>query len=972
MTNDTTWILNGFTIVKAGVTLTIDPGTYIQADPTSRGTLLVDRGAWLVAAGTKDQPITFRGEPGAERGQWGGIVLLGKGISNQVDPRNPSPNFQYEALTWARFTGRDDDDSSGVLTYVRLDGPGYPIMVDRELNGITLCAVGRKTKISHVQVNRGDDDGFEWFGGAANADHLIVTNETDDSYDIDHGYSGTIDYMIAIQRVEPPRERGVGSLLPFEPVGDNVIECSSSQGGEPRKSQLHWSHLTLIDNGGAGGVMDAKEDCAGTYEKVVMVAGGITPDSASVWALRAQGDFVISNITAPVPKLEFKDAFITGRWKKLIDVTALGVRNRDDSLAQVSLLQDVLKKYFKAVPYDSIHSFGLYKDLSPSDPAIIAAKAGAIVDGDLWYKDWTLPGTMDFPLGDTPNAGPPAVTFARTEGDLNAPASFTLKATATDADGIATLEILKGETVVASSTTGSVSFDTANVAAGSYTYTVRAKDNHAFNKLTTTQNLSVVVANPAPTVGLIRTGAENLVAPASFTLVGSATDVDGIASLEILLGNTVLGSNATGALGVDIANLAAGTYTYTIRAKDANTADPKTSSQELLVVVAEPPPNVPPTVTLEGPSEVVIAPGSFTLNATATDTDGAIASLQILEGTTVLGGSNTGSLSVPLTGKVAGTYTYTVKATDNHATDPKTVTGTLTVIVHEPPPVENVDSALVSLTLVNTETLIAPASFTLLATADDANGIDTLQVLLDGEVVATGTKLTLSVPIANKAAGTYKYTVRAKDKHPTDPKVSTRELEVVVTAPAPNVAPSLAFTRSNESDTLRAPASLTLHALAEDPNGIDTLQILLNGKVVGTSTNGVLSVPLTGLMAGSYTYTARAKDKHLMDPRVTVKELSFVIKPAAPPVALANPLHDLSEIHGVTSRGQDLVLESAGYGKVNVAVWSLSGRPLGARNVNLMQGQNTIPMGNLRGVHIVRLSNGDKGRSARVVFNALK
>jgi hypothetical protein len=107
-----------------------------------------------------------------------------------------------------------------------------------------------------------------------------VTNETDDAFDIDLGYTGTSQYMIGIQRVEEPRVRPPGSTVPFEPVGDNVIECSSTQGGNLPLSNLNWSNLTMIDNGGAGGVLDAKEECAGVWKKAVFIAGGIN-DSAS-------------------------------------------------------------------------------------------------------------------------------------------------------------------------------------------------------------------------------------------------------------------------------------------------------------------------------------------------------------------------------------------------------------------------------------------------------------------------------------------------------------------------------------------------------------------------------------------------------------------------------------------------------------------------------------------------------------------
>ncbi len=1154
LSKDTLWIMNGYTIVKAGVTLTIEAGTTIQASTANRATLLVDRGAWLIAAGTKDQPITFRGEIGSERGTWGGIVLLGKGISNQ------GGNLQYEALGWARFGNNKNDDSSGVLTYVRLDGPGFPIAVDRELNGVTLCAVGSKTVMHHVQVHRGDDDGFEWFGGSVNADHLVVTQQTDDNFDIDHGYSGTIDYMIGIQRTEAPRPRQPGSTLPFEPVGDFVIECSSSQSDLRPLSNLHWSHLTLIDNGGYDGAVDLKEQCAGTYEKMVIVAGGAKLDSASGWGFRIQGDLTAANITAPTPALELKDVFLTGNWKKQYEFAGLSAKGTD-SLNQVNLVKDVMNAKIKNYPYATTHSFGLYKDLSPSNPDIIAAKAGAIVDGDLWYKGWTLDGTMDFPLGDDPvppNAGAPVVTLTRTGADLSAPASFTLNATATDPEGIANLEILQGVTVLASSTTGSVSFDVTNAASGSITYTVRAKDKHPLNPLTQTQNLVVVVANPAPTVDLTRTGSDNLVAPASFTLNATASDLDGIATLEILQGSTILGSNATGSLGVNVTNLAQGIYTYKVQAKDIN-ADQKTSSKELIVVVQAPPPNKAPVVNLsrigetilvapagftlnatasdsdgvisnlqilEGSTvlgnsvtgslsvpvsgvtagnhtytvkatdnhatepktsskdlivsvevpppnkapivnltrtgETLIAPAGFTLNATASDPDGAIASLQILEGTTVLGGSNTGSLAVSISGKVPGTYTYTVKATDNHATDPKTVTQVLTVTVFDPPALVNASGPTVDLKLASNDSLVGPANFTLVASADDADGIDTLQVLLDGKVVASGSSVSLVVPITKMVAGVYTYTVRAKDKHATDPKVTTKTLIVTVNAAAaniapkvtlirtgaetligpanfqllanaedvdgidslqvllngkvlatgtsinlvvpvanldagtytyivrakdkhindplvkidslvvnvnaaaPNIAPTMSFIRGG-ADTLYAPSSFSLVALASDQDGIDTIQITLNGVVLGTSTNGTLTVPLTGKAAGTYTYVARAKDKNSRDPKETKSELVVVIK--SMPVAIAIPLRDFNGIHVFASHGQNLVIQSSGFGSVKIAIWSVSGHFMGTREVNLKQGQNSIAMGNLHGVHIVRLSNGKMSRSARVVFS---
>ncbi len=398
LTRDKIWILKGFVVVKKGITLTIEPGAFIVSDAVTKGTLIVDRGGYLVAAGTRESPITFTG-PTEERGSWGGIALLGKGVSNQgYDPSCPScpSDVAFEAINWAFYGGNDDNDSSGVLTYVRIENAGFPVDVDREMNGLTLAGVGSRTLIHHLQVDRSDDDGIEFFGGAVNADHLIVTRHTDDGFDIDHGYHGSIDYMIDIQRLEPGRPRP-GSVIGAEPVGDNGIECGSSQGELSPRTHPHWSHITIIDNGKAFGPFQAKEDCGGTFEKMVLVAGGAHPDSASVWGININGPQTLSGLVSVPPRLEFKDVFLTGNWRNPFQVD--GPAGASLPPSDVAAARVILDGSIRQLPFAATGNYGLNKDLSPADPGITAAGAGAIVAGDLWYQDWTLPGTVDFPLG---------------------------------------------------------------------------------------------------------------------------------------------------------------------------------------------------------------------------------------------------------------------------------------------------------------------------------------------------------------------------------------------------------------------------------------------------------------------------------------------------------------------------------------------------------------------------------------------
>ncbi len=398
LTADKIWILKGFTMVTNGATLTIDPGTTIQGDSTVRGTLLVDRGARIDAAGTAAAPITFRG-PTADRGMWGGLVLLGRATAN------PGPYNQYEALPWAIYggNGSHENDNSGTLTYVRLDGPGFPVAVDRELNGITLCAVGSGTVIHHVQVHRGDDDGFEWFGGSVNTSHLVVTNTVDDSYDTDFGYSGNSQYMIAIQSVEPPRQRGGTSATPIETVGDRGVECGSN--GDPSNEPVTkptWKNLTFIDNGRSGGPFEAKQGCGGFYEKMVLVGGG-GDTSRSDWMMNFDGKETIVGISDPNSSyLDFKKTYLTGKWKNAFNFIAnpAGSPNGGATQGEIDNAIAVVNATIKQRPRSSIGGYGLYQNLKPSLPEIAADSAGAIVGNDLWYQGWTLTNTVKFDSGD--------------------------------------------------------------------------------------------------------------------------------------------------------------------------------------------------------------------------------------------------------------------------------------------------------------------------------------------------------------------------------------------------------------------------------------------------------------------------------------------------------------------------------------------------------------------------------------------
>ena len=187
--------LDGWVYVDAGATLTIQPGTIIRG--TNKSVLSVEKGGKIMAVGTSAEPIVFTSSQGAgfrSNSDWGGLVINGNGINNLAGGTGTA-----EGGIGSPYGGADNTDNSGVLAYVRIEFPGYEVATGSEVNGLTLNSVGSGTTIDHVQVSYSGDDGYEWFGGAVNAKHLISYKTEDDDFDTDNGYSGMIQFAVILR-----------------------------------------------------------------------------------------------------------------------------------------------------------------------------------------------------------------------------------------------------------------------------------------------------------------------------------------------------------------------------------------------------------------------------------------------------------------------------------------------------------------------------------------------------------------------------------------------------------------------------------------------------------------------------------------------------------------------------------------------------------------------------------------------------
>ncbi|MGN6619351.1 MAG: hypothetical protein ACTHJ5_19400 [Ilyomonas sp.] len=218
-TKDKTYRLRGYVYVTNGATLTIDPGTKIISSKDSAGVLVIYRGAKIMAQGTANEPIVFTsGETTPAPGDLGGVVIVGQATVNgnhSVLEGGVDPQFSV-------FGGTNDADNSGILKYVRIEYAGKAVNPGDEINGLSLYGVGSGTTIDYIQVVRGLDDAYEFFGGAVNCKHLIAYNCADDDFDMDDGFHGKIQFAISVKDPQFTDNKGTSGDISNNFEVDNV------------------------------------------------------------------------------------------------------------------------------------------------------------------------------------------------------------------------------------------------------------------------------------------------------------------------------------------------------------------------------------------------------------------------------------------------------------------------------------------------------------------------------------------------------------------------------------------------------------------------------------------------------------------------------------------------------------------------------------------------------------------------------
>jgi hypothetical protein len=358
-----TYSLVGGYQVKNGGSLTIEEGVTIVATRTIDGQpdyLIVEQGGTIFCKGTKENPVVMTSTR-EEAGAWGGLHICGKA------PVNLSGGRGFSEIGDAPFGGSEPGDNSGSLRYVRLEYTGFAFSETKESNGVTFYGVGNGTTVEYLQVYKGADDGFEWFGGTVNARYLVSTASEDDSFDWTDGWVGKGQFWVACQDQSAPGSDGTAN-------GDCLIEADNREDNFAHTpvSRPTLSNLTLVGNRDTNQQKRGIRLRAGTRIRLynTLVVG--KPDALTVATPETERSFADGESVVEYVWVDRQFVYESGTDLRLETMTGNGANQTI-----------VLKRGFVGVVDGGA-------DLSQTDRFFIRATyKGAVSESDDWTQGWT-------------------------------------------------------------------------------------------------------------------------------------------------------------------------------------------------------------------------------------------------------------------------------------------------------------------------------------------------------------------------------------------------------------------------------------------------------------------------------------------------------------------------------------------------------------------------------------------------------
>lgn len=269
----------------------------------------------------------------------------------------------------------------------------------------------------------------------------------------------------------------------------------------------------------------------------------------------------------------------------------------------------------------------------------------------------------------SPSAPTVAITSPATGSSMVVNSTRTIVASATDDVAVASVQFfVNGQPLGAADTVFPFQTDWTPTSPGQYTLTARAIDNVG-NAATSAQVVATVTGNAAPTVAITSPVAgASIIANNTTSIIATAADSDGTAaSVEFFVNGVSLAAPITAfPFRTEWTPKTPGTYVLTARAVD--NAGSVTISAAVSVTVAG---SAAPTVAISSPTtgSTLLVGSSTTVTATASDSDGTIASVDFFANGTLLASltspSPQGGYRTGFSPASEGIYRLTAVATDN-------------------------------------------------------------------------------------------------------------------------------------------------------------------------------------------------------------------------------------------------------------------------------------------------------------------
>lgn len=376
------------------------------------------------------------------------------------------------------------------------------------------------------------------------------------------------------------------------------------------------------------------------------------------------------------------------------------------------------------------------------------------------------------------------------------------------------------------------------------------------------------VAMVAPSTTQFRTPVDIAFEAVALSELGTITKV------EFFNGATLLGTASAPPYVYTWMNAPKGQYQVSARATD-NANFTATASSYLTVLG----PNVAPSASLISPSNnaVYVAPAVIPLQASATDSDGSIASVEFLHNEAVIGVSNVPPYQLQWSQAQTGTYTLYARATDNDGAQTLSAPVSVTVTPANVAPQVSLTSPA-----AGSEFTLGD-SIALRASASDSDGtVSRVEFHAGAQLLGTATAAPYEYTWQDAWPGVYNVTATAFDNNGAS--TTTAPLTVTVKDPPPAAIVSPAADTSFE-----VPGAVTIAVRAFSRAAtIARIELYAGGVLVashvptGAYNDYTYNFSWTDATAGTHTLTAQVTDSS----GVTSTSDAITVKAVVPPTIL--------------------------------------------------------------------------------------